>query len=75
LLRRLTSPRDLHRVVIEVVLDDGRSRAIPERLGFTEEGIPSEAKMIRSSYEDAVLYAIPASDWSPPAPREAIGSE
>jgi ribosomal-protein-serine acetyltransferase len=64
----------LHRVVIEAVLDNARSRAVPERLGFTQEGVLREAKLVRGSYEDAALYAMLASDW-PPAPRVAIGSE
>jgi ribosomal-protein-serine acetyltransferase len=63
----------LHRVVIEAVVDNARSRAIPERLGFTEEGVLREAKLVRGRYEDAALYAMLASDW-PPAPRVAIGS-
>jgi ribosomal-protein-serine acetyltransferase len=65
---------DLHRVVIEVVVDNTRSRAIPERLGFTEEGILREAKLIHGGYEDAVLYAMLASDWSLSPAREATGS-
>jgi ribosomal-protein-serine acetyltransferase len=64
----------LHRVVIEAVVDNTRSRAIPERLGFTEEGVLREAKLVRGRYEDAALYAMLASDW-PPAPRVATGSE
>jgi ribosomal-protein-serine acetyltransferase len=65
---------DLHRVLIEAVVGNARSRAIPERLGFTEEGILREAKLIRDSYEDAVLYAMLASDW-PPSPARRSGSE
>ncbi len=67
--------RGLHRVVIEAVLGNGRSRAIPERLGFTEEGVLREAKLIRGRYEDAALYAMLASDWPPSPAREATGSE
>lgn len=66
---------DLHRVVIEAVLDNARSRAIPERLGFTEEGVQREAKLVRGRFEDAALYAMLASDWPPSPPREATGSE
>lgn len=66
---------DLHRVIIEVVVDNARSRAIPERLGFREEAVLREAKLLRGRYEDAVLYAMLASDWPPPGPREATGSE
>lgn len=67
-------PWDLHRVVIEAVVDNARSRAVPERLGFTEEGVLRQAKLIRGRYEDAALYAMLAPDWRP-APRVAIGSE
>jgi ribosomal-protein-serine acetyltransferase len=67
-------PWDLHRVVIEAVVDNARSRAIPERLGFTEEGVLKEAKLVRGRYEDAALYAMLAPDWRP-TPRVAIGSE
>ncbi|MBS1846317.1 MAG: GNAT family N-acetyltransferase [Actinobacteria bacterium] len=65
---------ELNRVIIEVVVDNARSRAIPARLGFREEALLREAKLIRGSYEDAVLYAMLASDWPPPSPREATGS-
>jgi ribosomal-protein-serine acetyltransferase len=65
---------DLHRVIIEVVVDNSRSRAVPERLGFREEALLREAKLLRGRYEDAVLYAMLASDWPPPAPRVATGS-
>jgi ribosomal-protein-serine acetyltransferase len=74
LLDHAFSTWDLHRVIIEVVVDNGRSRAIPERLGFREEALLREAKLIRGRYEDAVLYAMLASEWSPPVPREATGS-
>jgi ribosomal-protein-serine acetyltransferase len=63
---------DLHRVIIEVVVGNARSRAIPERLGFREEATLREAKLIGGRYEDAVLYAMLASDWLPG--REATGS-
>jgi ribosomal-protein-serine acetyltransferase len=65
---------DLHRVVIEAVVDNARSRAVPERLGFREEAVLREAKLIRGRYEDAVLYAMLASDWPPSPAREATGS-
>jgi ribosomal-protein-serine acetyltransferase len=75
LLDRAFGAWELHRVVIEAVLDNARSRAIPERLGFTEEGVLREAKRIRGRYEDAALYAMLASDWSARSAAEAIGSE
>jgi ribosomal-protein-serine acetyltransferase len=66
---------ELHRVIIEVVVGNERSRAIPERLGFTQEAILKEAKLIRGSYEDTRLFAMLAPDWPPSPAREAIGSE
>jgi ribosomal-protein-serine acetyltransferase len=74
LLDHAFGPWELHRVVIEAVIDNTRSRAIPERLGFTEEGVAREAKRIRGRYEDAAIYAMLASDWRP-APPVASGSE
>jgi ribosomal-protein-serine acetyltransferase len=64
---------ELHRVVIEVVVDNARSRAIPERLGFTAEGVQRQAKRVGERYEDAILYAMLAPDWSSSAPRDATG--
>jgi ribosomal-protein-serine acetyltransferase len=65
---------ELHRVIIEAVVANARSRAIPERLGFREEATLREAKLIGGRYGDAVLYAMLAPDWSPAPPREASGS-
>jgi ribosomal-protein-serine acetyltransferase len=54
---------DLHRVVIEVVVGNERSQAIPERLGFRQEAILREAKLVRGSHEDTRLYAMLAAEW------------
>ncbi len=74
LLDHAFGPMELHRVVIEVVVGNERSAAIPERLGFTREALMREAKLVRGAHRDTTLYAMLAPDWSPPAPREAIGS-
>jgi ribosomal-protein-serine acetyltransferase len=63
LLDQAFGPWELHRVVIEAVVGNLRSRAIPERLGFTEEGVLRGAKLIRGRYEDAALYAMLGTDW------------
>jgi ribosomal-protein-serine acetyltransferase len=54
---------ELHRVEIEVVVGNERSRAIPERLGFRQEAILREAKLVRGSHEDTRLYAMLAPEW------------
>ncbi len=52
----------LHRVVIEAAPDNVRSRAIPERLGFTEEGVRRGAEWFPDGYRDLVVYSRLASD-------------
>jgi ribosomal-protein-serine acetyltransferase len=55
---------ELHRVIIEVVVGNERSRAIPERLGFRQEAILREAKLVRGSHENTRLYAMLAPEWA-----------
>ncbi len=52
----------LHRVEIRADVDNTRSRAIPERLGFTQEGVAREAERVGDHYADQVVYAILATD-------------
>jgi ribosomal-protein-serine acetyltransferase len=54
---------DLHRVEIQAAIDNKRSRAIPERLGFREEGVRREAERIGDRYNDLAAYAILAAEW------------
>ena len=53
----------LHRVEIRAGVENTRSRAISERLGFTQEGVVREAERVGDSYIDQVVYATLASDW------------
>ena len=52
----------LHRVEIRAALDNTRSRAIPERLGFNQEGILRDAERVGARHVDQVVYAILAGD-------------
>jgi ribosomal-protein-serine acetyltransferase len=54
----------LHRVAIEAALENRRSRALPERLGFTEEGVMREAELVGGRFLDGVLYSILAAEWA-----------
>ena len=52
----------LHRVEIRVARGNLRSRAIPERLGFREEGILRDAEWLYDHYVDHVVYGLLSTD-------------
>ena len=46
-----------HRVQIQAAVDNVASRRIPERLGFTQEGLLRQAAIVAGVRQDMVLYA------------------
>ena len=56
---------DVHRLEIRCVVDNVRSRAVPERLGFTFEGILAEAYLLHGRFRDIALYATTATRVRP----------
>lgn len=55
----------LHRATIRVAPDNIRSRAIPERLGFTQEGVLREAgRSDAHGHHDLVVYGLLDREWS-----------
>jgi len=59
---------DLHRVEISAAVENARSRAIPERLGFREEGTRRDAERHGERYVDLVIYGRLATDPRPGVP-------
>lgn len=55
----------VHRVTIRAGVDNVRSRAIPERLGFTQEGVMREAERGSDGrgFHDLVVYGLLEDEW------------
>lgn len=60
----------LNRVEIRAAAENRRSRAIPERLGFAQEGILRQAERVGDRLLDSVVYAMLAEDWPPTDPSD-----
>ena len=54
----------LNRVEIRAAFENDKSRAIPERLGFDQEGVLHQAELINGRYLDSVVYAMLAANWN-----------
>ncbi len=66
-LRYLFEERGFNRVQIRCATGNHRSCAIPERLGFTREGIlRQEGRVGDGSYVDLVMYSLLAKEWRNP---------
>ena len=53
----------LHRVEIRCGTGNDRSCAIPQRLGFTREGVSREAEWVNDRWVDLVVWGIIDEDW------------
>lgn len=54
----------LHRIEIRAAVANKGSRAIPERLGFTNEGIAREAEWLYDHFVDHAVYSLLEGEWS-----------
>lgn len=53
----------LHRIEIRAGLANARSRAVPERLGFTYEGIEREGSRGSRGFYDLAVYSLLDREW------------
>jgi ribosomal-protein-serine acetyltransferase len=53
---------DLNRLVIACGVENSRSQAIPQRLGFTYEGVARQAEWLYDHFVDHQIYALLHSD-------------
>ena len=60
---RLFRDFELNRVEILCAPENLPSRGIPERLGFTREGVAREAGRLATGFTDLVVYAMLAREW------------
>lgn len=54
---------NLNRVEIRCAENNHKSRAIPERLGFTKEGMVRETEWLYDHYVNHIVYGMLAKEW------------
>ena len=53
----------LNRIEIRAASGNMKSRAIPERLGFKEEGVLRQVELVNGKFYDHVVYSVLAQEW------------
>lgn len=55
----------LHRMTIKAAVENSRSRAVAERLGFVQEGVLREGGSTGLGRVDLVMYGLIVHEWTP----------
>ena len=63
LLEYLFEELHLNRVEVACALENRKSRAIPERLGFQREGVLRQREWLYDRFVDHVVYGMLAAEW------------
>src|SRR5690606_34790773 len=53
----------LNRIELKCGTGNVKSKAIPERLGFTKEGILRQAELVNGNFQDLYLYSLLRQEW------------
>ncbi|WP_286884708.1 GNAT family N-acetyltransferase [Aneurinibacillus sp. UBA3580] len=63
LIRYVFDELGLNRVEIRCAVENEKSRAIPERLGFTREGQIRQGEWLYDHYVDHIVYGLLKNEW------------
>lgn len=55
---------DLNRIEISAAVHNEKSRAIPERLGFTREGMLRDNELLNGIYSSSYIYSLLKSEYN-----------
>jgi len=55
----------LHRLEIRCVVENRKSRAVAERIGYSLEGVLKDAYLLHGRFRDLALYAMLSENWNP----------
>ena len=72
MLNYLFDEMRLRRVVIQCGTGNHRSRAIPERLGFTQDGVMRQAQLVGTRWLDLSTWSILEDEWRQRAEAQGL---
>lgn len=64
ILHHVFNELHLNKVIIQCASENTRSKAIPLRLGFQEEGISRDGQWLYDHYVDLVTYSLLSREWN-----------